>query len=176
MSSTDAPIPVPSGAIPKAPLTKGKKSHRGHGRAMLVLKEQTWYELGPKLLTKVVNDATTIIAQSLERRHVAKCQIDDVDVVAHACSIWRIPIAAEHAQPLAPTNCNLGDKRKQVVWDALGVLANSPRLVRPNRVEVAKNNHVPCGVCSRKITEDLFDEKLCLPVRVGAAANLQHTR
>jgi len=66
-----------------------------------------------------------------------------MDVVADARAIGCVPVTAKYAELRTPANSHLCDEGQKVVWDALRVLANAPRLVGPDRVEVSQDEDVP---------------------------------
>src|SRR6185312_11457082 len=73
-----------------------------------------------------------------ERRHVTLCEIDDVNVVAHPGAVGRRVIASPDAQGGQAADRDLRDVREEVVRNSVRVLAQTPRGVRPRRVEVAQ--------------------------------------
>ncbi|GMS91303.1 hypothetical protein PENTCL1PPCAC_13478, partial [Pristionchus entomophagus] len=85
----------------------------------------------------------TILPQSpLERIHVSFSQIDHVDVVPHSGSVFRVPLVAVDCQCRQLTHRDLGNKRHEIVGHSVRVFSDHPRRMRPNGIEIAKDDDV----------------------------------
>ena len=91
----------------------------------------------------------------------------DVDVVADAGAVGGGIVVPEHGEMWSLAHRHLLDVRHQVVRDPLRVLADLARLVRAHRVEVPQQDDVPRRVGLVDVLEDVLDEELRPPVRVG---------
>lgn len=85
----------------------------------------------------------------LERGDVSDSDVDNVNVVPDSGTVHRVVVLAIHGQLLPPSYGHLSDERHQVVGDALRVFADLTAGVRPDGVEVTKQDRAP--VLKKKI-------------------------
>mmetsp|Transcript_7252 Transcript_7252/g.16918 ORF Transcript_7252/g.16918 Transcript_7252/m.16918 type:complete len:202 (-) Transcript_7252:613-1218(-) len=95
---------------------------------------------GPVASAQVVGDGA--LANALDGLvnglDVATGEVDNVNVVAHACAIGGVVVAAEDRDLLEAAHGDLRDVRHEIVGQALGVLADEAARVATNGVEVAQ--------------------------------------
>ena len=96
-------------------------------------------------------------------------EVNDVDVVADTGAVDGVVVVAVDADEFASADGDLGDVGEEVVWCAAWVFADEAAWVGADWVEVAQDCYVPVVVRDAVVTQDLFDHKLCLPVRVSNA-------
>ncbi len=108
-------------------------------------------------------------AHPAQRGHVAAREINHMDVVAHAGSVRGVVVVAEHPNAFQLSHGYLRHIGKQVVGDALGVLADKPAFVGADGVEVAQEHDVPLVIAHVKIGEDLLEHRFRLPVGIRGA-------
>ena len=97
---------------------------------------------------------------------MAFCQVYDMDIVTHTCSVRCIVIVTENAQTFQFTHsylCNVGN---QVVRDTLRILADEAALMSTNGVEIAEKQDVPLRICGMKIGQNLLQHALGTAVGV----------
>ena len=95
-------------------------------------------------------------------------QVYHMDVVTDSGTIRRRVIIAKDTEAFALADCHLRDVRHQVVGNAARVFADASGRVRPDRIEVAQQDHVPLRICLPDIAENLLQHALGLAVRIGA--------
>ena len=103
----------------------------------------------------------------VERGNVAASQVDHVDVVAHARAIGGGVVVSEDAHALELAYGNLRHVGKQVVRDALRVLADESALMGADGVEVAQQHDVPLVVADVEVAQNAFEHALRLAVGIG---------
>eukprot|EP00406_Dinophysis_acuminata_P049574 CAMPEP_0179301132 /NCGR_PEP_ID=MMETSP0797-20121207/47397_1 /TAXON_ID=47934 /ORGANISM="Dinophysis acuminata, Strain DAEP01" /LENGTH=367 /DNA_ID=CAMNT_0021010633 /DNA_START=358 /DNA_END=1461 /DNA_ORIENTATION=+ len=119
---------------------------------------------------QVVHEAAAARAEDPPHRaDVAVGEVLDVDVVAHARAVRRVPVVPEDADALALADGDLLHVGHEVVRDAPRALADLPGGVGPDRVEVAEERHAELRVGRRRVHEDPLDHVLRPAVRVRAA-------
>ena len=92
---------------------------------------------------KVVDLQAWIIGNLLQRSAVSSCQVKDVDVVSHACTVRGLVVFAEDFHFGMLANSYLADIRHEIVGWTSGIFANQTALVRADWIEVAENDDVP---------------------------------
>ena len=80
------------------------------------------------------------------RGYVTLCEVNHVDIIAHARAVGSIVIVAEHAHLFEFTYRNLCNVGREVVGYAAGVLADESAGMRAHGVEVAQEHHRPLVV------------------------------
>ena len=73
----------------------------------------------------------------IKRRYMRACEVNNMDVVTLTRPITRVIVVAKHIEMRATPNSDLGDVGHQIVGNAVGILANLSRGVRPHRIEIA---------------------------------------
>ena len=106
--------------------------------------------------TKIVNADLRRSFKLLDCLYMASCQIYYMDVIAHTGTVRRIIIVAEHAKLLKLAHSYLSDVRKQIVRNALRILADESGLVRTNRIEITKQYDIPLRVRYVQIGQDVL--------------------
>lgn len=79
--------------------------------------------------------------ESANGGHVSLGEVDNVDVVTHACAVRRGPVVAEDLKLAQPPDGHLSHVRHQVVRHTSRVLADQAGRVRAHRVEVTQVHH-----------------------------------
>ena len=116
--------------------------------------------------SQIVNGKAALAVDCLECTHVPRRQIANVNVVSHARSIGSIVVVTKNAEFLADTHSRLRDVRHQVVRNAIRVFANTSTRMRPNRVEVTEQHHIPFRVRLLHVHQYLFEHRLRLSIRI----------
>lgn len=93
-------------------------------------------------------------------------QVNNVDVVAHACAVQCLVVAAEDVQVRKVTVDHAHYVRHQVVWDVVWTLSNESALMCSNWVEVPKRDDTPLLLAGCPVLHDLFNHGLGLSVGV----------
>jgi len=106
------------------------------------------------------------IQEVFNRRSVTFCEIHHMDVIAHACAVWRGPITAKDLEFMAPAYSHLADEGEEVVGTAAGVFADLAAGMGPDRIEIAQPSDAPAGVCVAHVRQQLFNGRLRVPVGV----------
>ncbi|CWN75737.1 Uncharacterised protein [Neisseria meningitidis] len=86
------------------------------------------------------------IAFRLHSRDMAFCQIHHMNIVAHPRAVGGRVVIAKYRQLRQFACRHLADIRQQIIRDAVWLLANQTTFVRPNRVEIAQQNHAPTRI------------------------------
>ena len=73
-------------------------------------------------------------------------EINYMDIVPDAGPIVCVVIIAKYAELLELAHRHLRDVRHQIVGNTIGVLAHRTALMRPDRVKVTKEDHVPLRI------------------------------
>ena len=97
---------------------------------------------------------------------MAESEVDNVDIVTHACSVGSIIVTAENAEEFSSADCNLCDIGNEVVGDSVGVFTDSAALVSTDGVKVAEKADALFVIRSIEVLEDSFDIKFCCAVGV----------
>ena len=95
------------------------------------------------------------------------CEVDDVDIIADARAVVGCVIVPEDVQLVELPACDLRNVGQKVVRDALRVLADQPRRVCAERVEVAQDGDAPLGIRDPNVLQDALDHQLGLAVGIG---------
>ena len=96
------------------------------------------------------------------------CKINHVDIVTDTGSVRSIIVVAIYVKLLQLADSNLCDVRHQVIRNAVRVLAHRSGLMRTDRIEVAKQNHIPLRICKLNVCQNLLQHGLRPAVRVRA--------
>src|ERR1700751_2029546 len=88
-------------------------------------------------------------------------QVHDVDIIPDAGAIGRIVIISKNIHALAPSNGNLGNERKQIVRNAVGIFADQAALMSADRIEVTKNPDRPAWVARKNVAQHVFYDEFC---------------
>ena len=120
-----------------------------------------------------VKDALAGVAHEvLDGGNVTLCEVNDVDIVAHAGAVGRGIVVAEYVQMVALADGSLRDVRHEVVGDAVRMLADFAACVRADGVKVAQVHNRPCGISLCDVTQNLLAHVFCPAVGIGAVAGL----
>ena len=114
-----------------------------------------------------VETGSSVAAEPVQRRDVPGREVLDVDVVAHAGAVGGRVVVAEDPEAVEPADRDLGEVGHEVVRDVGRVLAERPRGVRTDRVEVAQQRHPPRRVGERDVAQHLLLHHLGPAVGVG---------
>src|SRR5439155_7644912 len=80
---------------------------------------------------EILRESPPLALHGFQRRKMAACEIDHVDVVAYAGAVARRVVAAEHPKSVAKAHGDLGDIGHDVVRNTLRVLTDQSARVRP---------------------------------------------
>ncbi len=97
-------------------------------------------------------------------------QIHDVNIITHAGTVGSGIIITVHRHGFQLTNRDLGDVRNQIIGDTVRILTNPTRWMGADRVEIAQAGNAEIGLCTREVSQNLFDHQLRRAVRIGGAA------
>ena len=93
--------------------------------------------------TQIVDAQSAVALNGLQSTYMTGCQIAHMDIVANACTVVCIIVAAEYAQLRTLADSHLSDVRHQVVGDTVGILAYLSALVCTDGIEVTQDYHIP---------------------------------
>ena len=103
---------------------------------------------------------------------MTRSQVDNMNVITHACSIGRLVVVTPNVQVLATTHGNLRHVGQQVVGNTFGVFANQPTLVCANRIEITQDGNAPSRVGRMVCPQHVFNNQLGVPIGVGCAEGM----
>ena len=115
---------------------------------------------GADALAEVVVLVAVLLVEVFERRYMTLDEIHDVDVITHTGAVDRWPVVAEHHDLFTLAGSDFHHHGHQVVGLTLRRLGNFARLVRADRVEVAKRGDLPAIIGRCHVADDHFDHLL----------------
>ena len=105
--------------------------------------------------------------QTANSGEVAASEVDDVDVVAETGTVGCFVIVAKDMKLRELAGGDFHDVGHEVIWDAVGVLAEETGDVVADGIEVAKGDDIKLGVGYAEVFQDFFDHVFSLAVWVG---------
>lgn len=97
-------------------------------------------------------------------------QVHDVDEVSHAGAVGRWIVVPEDTKTRQRAMSNASDIRKQIVRNAVRILADEAGRMRADRIEVAQADGAEVGPGAADVGKNLLDVKLGAAVGVGRFA------
>ena len=120
--------------------------------------------------TDVIDSEAALALDGFQGADMGAGEVNDVDIVAHSCTIGGVVVVTKDAQLFTLAYSYLGDVGHQVIGDTVGILTYQAALVCADGVEVAEEYDVPLLVGTLEIHQDFFQHALGLSVGVGTMA------
>ena len=120
--------------------------------------------------TDVIDGEATLALNGFQGADMGAGEVNDVDIVAHSCTIGGVVVVTKDAEFFALAYGYLGDVGHQVIGDTVGILTYQAALVCADGVEIAEEYDVPLLVGTLEVHQDFFQHALGLSVGVGAMA------
>ena len=100
--------------------------------------------------------------------NVTLCEVDNVDIVAHAGAVRSGVVVAGNCEHVALAGSLIEHNRHKVVRNSVGILADKAALMRTNRIEIAQQYHCPGVVGGVHLPAEILNNELSASVGIDS--------